>query len=358
MADTDNFWAVIPAGGAGTRLWPLSRADRPKFLLDLTGSGRTLLQATVDRLRPLSQDRIVVVTGSAHRDAVRDQLPEVPADHILAEPDPRDSMPAIGWAAAVVERLDPDAVMGSFAADHVIPDEERFHHHVSEAIHAAADGWLVTLGIEPTHPATGYGYIRLGESLPGHRGVRLAERFVEKPAAEVAAAYVAGGGYRWNAGMFVTRPGRLLDLLARQDPGFAGALRELAASPYRLAEIWSTLPRIAVDHAVAEPAAADGAVAVVPAQVRWHDVGDFAALRDLYDDPSSPLVSLGHPPATALDAGGVVIERSGRRVVVVGIPDVVVVDTEDVVLVTTLAHSQRVKELATDPAPGHRVDAP
>ena len=137
MPDVEGFWAVVPAGGAGTRLWPLSRADHPKFLLDLTGSGRTLLQATVDRLTPLTADRVVVVTGAAHAAAVRDQLPGLAPDRVLAEPAPRDSMAAIGLAAAVVERLDPDAVIGSFAADHVIPDVGAFHAAVREAVEVA-----------------------------------------------------------------------------------------------------------------------------------------------------------------------------------------------------------------------------
>ena len=167
MASIPGFWAVVPAGGAGTRLWPLSRAGHPKFLLDLTGSGRSLLQATVDRLEPLTGDRVVVVTGMRHADAVRAQLPQLGADAVLAEPTPRDSMAAIALAAAVIERRDPDAVIGSFAADHVIPDSAAFAEAITEAVEVAAAGHLVTIGIEPTSPATGFGYIRTGDPLPG-----------------------------------------------------------------------------------------------------------------------------------------------------------------------------------------------
>src|SRR5689334_18701339 len=205
----DRFWAVIPAGGAGTRLWPLSRATSPKFLHDLTGTGRSLLQATWDRLTPLTGSRVLVVTGEAHRSAVAAQLPGLPADQLLAEPSPRDSMAAIGWAAALLETRDPEAVLGSFAADHVIRDEDAFRECVAAAVAAAADDRVVTIGIEPTHPATGFGYIELGDRLgdgPAHAVVQ----FVEKPDRERAQEYLATGRFRWNAGMFVVKARVLL----------------------------------------------------------------------------------------------------------------------------------------------------
>lgn len=347
MDSVEHFWAVIPAGGAGTRLWPLSRAGSPKFLHDLTGSGRSLLQATVDRLAPLAEERMVVVTGAAHAEAVRDQLPGLPADGLVAEPSPRDSMAAIGLAAALIERRDPDAVMGSFAADHVIPDAAAFAACVRDAVATAAEGWLVTLGIEPTHPATGFGYIHLGpamEELPAH----FVREFVEKPAASVATEYVASGDYRWNAGMFVVRPGVLLDLLADSDPAFAKELRELAAAMDEGdldAVRWAGLPKIALDHAVAEPAAAGGHVAVVPGDFEWEDIGDFASLGDLLDpDASGALTVLGDEDLVHADAAsGLVLPRSGRVVAVIGLDDIVVVDTPDALLVTTRDRAQDVK---------------
>ena len=188
MASIPGFWAVVPAGGAGTRLWPLSRAGRPKFLLDLTGSGRSLLQTTIDRLEPLTDERVVVVTGVAHAAAVRAQLPGLGAEQVLAEPSPRDSMAAIGLAAAVIERRDPDAVIGSFAADHVIPDRAAFEAVIREAAAVARDGHLVTIGVEPTRAATGFGYIRAGEPLaPAPPTALRAVEFVEKPDAVRAA---------------------------------------------------------------------------------------------------------------------------------------------------------------------------
>lgn len=339
-----HFWAVVPAGGAGTRLWPLSRSSSPKFLRDLTGSGRSLLQGTYDRLAPAVEDRFLVVTGKAHRDAVADQLPELASGAIIAEPSARDSMAAIGLAAALLERRDPDAVMGSFAADHVIGDAEEFRRTVAVAVEAARDDWLVTIGIEPTHASTAFGYIHLGDGLPGHDAAFAVRAFVEKPSADVAAGYLATGDYRWNAGMFVVRPRVLLELLGASDPEFAAALRGIAADPDRLEEVWPTLPRIALDHAVAEPAADAGRVATVPAGFGWDDIGDFDSLATLLGKEGSSVLGAAELVET-LDATGLVVPAAGRLVAVVGLDDVVVVDTPDAVLVTTRARAQQVRQI-------------
>lgn len=346
-SDADGqLWAVVPAGGAGTRLWPLSRAGSPKFLHDLTGSGRTLLQATLDRLAPLVGDRVLVVTGDAHQDAVRRQLGALPADQVVAEPSPRDSMAAIGLAAAIVERKDPDALIGSFAADHVIADAEAFRSCVQEAAEVARTGLLVTIGIEPSHPSTGFGYIHLGKPLPGFATAHAVEEFVEKPDAERAAAYVASGEYRWNAGMFVARASVLLDLLAVEHPDLAAGVRTVAADPERLDDVWPDLTKIAIDHAVAEPAAAAGNVAVVPGAFGWEDIGDYAALADLVPDRGTGVKVLGDPElVVALDSTGLVVPHGGRTVALLGVEDVVVIDTGDAVLVTSRARAQEVKSV-------------
>ncbi|MDN5790550.1 MAG: mannose-1-phosphate guanylyltransferase [Micrococcales bacterium] len=354
-----GLWAVIPAGGAGTRLWPLSRRAAPKFLHDLTGSGQSLLRGTWSRLTPLVGDRFLVVTGAAHEDAVRRQLPMLPDDAVVAEPSPRDSMPAIGLAAAILERRDADAVLGSFAADHVITKTCAFETAVQEAVVLAEQGELVTIGIEPTRAATGFGYIRLGEPLvvDGAEHGRRVEAFVEKPDAQTAARYLATGEYRWNAGMFVVRAGTLLELLAAGHPQMVASLRTIAANPGRMPELWPTLPKIAIDHAVAEPAAAAGRVAVVPADLGWDDIGDFASLAGLVA-PSSAHPGLriltGTKGADSSDStGGVVVVEttgliaagSGRTVAVAGLEDIVVVDTPDALLVTSIEHAQDVKKL-------------
>jgi mannose-1-phosphate guanylyltransferase len=344
-ASSEHFWAVVPAGGAGTRLWPVSRAGSPKFLHDLTGSGRSLLQATWDRLVPLTGSRLLVVTGRAHEDAVRAQLPALPADQLLVEPAPRDSMAAIGWAAAVLEARDPDAVLGSFAADHVIVDEEAFGSCVASAVGAAEQGYVVTIGIEPTHPATGFGYIEMGSVLDGGPARRVS-RFVEKPDLRRAQEYLATGRFRWNAGMFVVRASVLLDLLAQWHPELASGLRCLATDPTRLDELWPGLEKIAIDHAVAEPASATGRVAVVPGSFGWDDVGDFSSLgRLLEDEDGMPGVRvLGDASAVRMvESTGIVVPHGGRVVAVVGLEDVVVVDTPDALLVMSRERSQDVK---------------
>jgi len=357
MPAIDNFWAVIPAGGAGTRLWPLSRSSSPKFLHDLTGTGQSLLQDTWTRLVPLAEERFLVVTGRAHEQAVRAQLPAVGADGVLAEPSPRDSMAAIGLAAALLERADPDAVMGSFAADHVIRDPGAFGEAVEAAVAAARDGWLVTLGIEPTFPSSAFGYIHLGEGLTGHPRAYAVRDFVEKPSTETAESYLASGRFRWNAGMFVVRPNVLLDLLAEWHPDFAATLRDLAKDLSRLDELWPGLPKIALDHAVAEPAAAAGRVVVVPADFGWDDIGDFDSLAGLLGERGDGLRVLGDDALVrAVDATGLVVPRSGRVVAVVGLDDVVVVDTPDALLVTTRAHAQRVKQVVTGLQQDDRAD--
>ena len=349
-AAIDGFWAVIPAGGAGTRLWPLSRSSSPKFLHDLTGAGRTMLQSTWDRLEPLCGDQIVVVTGVPHQSDVRAQLPGLATANLVAEPSPRDSMAAIGLAAAMLERRDPGVVIGSFHADHVIGEAAVFVDCVREAVEVARAGYFVTIGIEPTRPATGFGYIHVGDRLaiPGAPNGRAVRSFVEKPDETTARAYLDTGEYRWNAGMFVVKASVLLDLLAEFHPAMAAGLRAIAAEPARLEELWPGLTKVAIDHAVAEPAAARGRVAVVPGAFTWDDVGDFASLGSLLSDAAAMpgLRVLGEVDLVlAKDTTGLVIPGSGRTVAVLGLDDIVVVDTPDALLVTTRARAQDVKVL-------------
>ena len=358
--------AIIPAGGAGTRLWPLSRRGRPKFLLDLTGAGRSLLQDTVERLAPVTAST-TVVTGVAHIAAVADQLPSIPRDNLLAEPSPRDSMAAIGLAAAVIaHRHGRDAVVGSFAADHTVADRAAFADAVRQAALLAEQGWVVTIGIEATGPSTAFGYIHAGDptDVPGAPDGRRVLGFTEKPDADTAAAYLATGDYRWNAGMFVVRAGVLLDHLAELRPQLAQGIEAIAAvwdAPEReevLAERWPALEKIAIDHAIAEPVAAAGGVATVPVSMGWNDVGGFDALTDLVpprtegtaagagvlDDVDGAALAAPGAEIQAVDSDGALIaSTSGRTVVLLGVPGTVVVDTPDALLVTTPAHAQDVK---------------
>ncbi|MFV0460986.1 MAG: mannose-1-phosphate guanylyltransferase [Actinomycetales bacterium] len=351
-----GFAAVIPAGGAGTRLWPLSRAAAPKFLHDLTGGGRTLVQATYDRVAPLAGDGVLVVTGAAHVRAVSEQLPQVPAQDLLAEPSPRDSMAAIGLAAAVLARRNPDAVLGSFAADHVITRLADFESAVVEAVAAARAGYVATIGITPAFPATGFGYIRAAGDLgaPGTSTAQRVAEFVEKPDIETASRYLASGEYYWNAGMFVVGAQVLLDHLGTQLPALRDGLVQIAQeieagnADKAFTEIWPGLTKIAIDHAIAEPVAARGGVAVVPGTFGWDDVGDWHSLADLLPGGNRPggLALLGDADRVVTqDASGIIVPAGERLVAVVGMQDVVVVDTPDAVMVTTRGRAQDVKKI-------------
>ncbi|MBW4094931.1 MAG: NTP transferase domain-containing protein [Acidobacteria bacterium] len=349
----DRFYAVIPAGGTGTRLWPLSRAAAPKFLHDLTGSGSTLLRATYDRLEPLAGDRVLVVTGQAHREAVCRQLPEVTDGNLVLESEPKDSAAAIGLAAAILYQRDPQYIMGSFAADQVISPMGAFQEAVREAVATAATGKIVTIGISPTHASTGFGYIREGEYLavPGAPSAKAVVEFVEKPSHEVAESYLKSGDYLWNAGMFVAPVALMLKHLEANQPELYAGLNEIAQAwdtPDRdevTARIWPTLPKIAIDYAVAEPAAEAGDVAVVPGTFLWDDVGDFAAIGRLNSAREVDAVTVMGEGARVFteDASGVVVSDTKRVIALIGIKDVVIVDTPDALLVTTTEHAQQVK---------------
>lgn len=342
--------AIVPAGGAGTRLWPLSRRNYPKFLTDLTGAGRTLIQQTYDRLAPVSET-VTVVTGVAHRDAVAAQLPELGEDAIIAEPSPRDSMAAIALAAAVIAKRAGDVVIGSFAADHLIADVPAFHAALAEAERAAEMGYLTTIGITPDHPATGFGYIYEGEVLAEEGTARHVQRFVEKPDAATAAKYLATDQYRWNAGMFVVKTSVLLGALERFQPGlYAGimaiaAAYDTAAGPDVLAEHWPELKKIAIDHAIAEPLAETGGVAVVPVEMGWSDVGDYASLRELLDGSAHVAPGGRAQPVIAIDSPGALVYTHSKPVAVLGLENAVIVESENAILVTNIACSQEVKAI-------------
>ncbi|MHA7263637.1 mannose-1-phosphate guanylyltransferase [Arthrobacter sp. TMN-37] len=350
----DRFHGVIPAGGVGTRLWPLSRAAAPKFLHDLTGSGSTLIRATYDRLGPLCPGRTMVVTGVVHRGAVLAQLPELEDDNLVLESEPKDSAAAIGLAAAILYRRDPDIIMGSFAADQVITPVDVFQSAVREAIHTAAHGYIVTIGIEPSHPSTGFGYIRAGEPLDiqGAPSAHSVIEFVEKPSAAVARGYLESGKYSWNAGMFVAPVALMLKHLEANEPELYAGLSEIADdwdTPHRVEtarRVWPALPKIAIDYAVAEPAAAAGDVAMIPGRFTWDDVGDFAAIGRLNPaTENSDLKVMGEGARVfSENASGIVVSDTKRVIALIGINDVVIVDTPDALLVTTKEHAQEVKK--------------
>ena len=385
----DDFYAIIPAGGTGTRLWPLSREAKPKFLFDLLGSGRTLIQSTFDRLAAIAgMDHVCISTGERHVDAVEEQMPEVAPEHIFAEPAPRDSTAAIALATAVLARRHGNDIMvGSFAADHVIRGKVAFVDAVRQAVATARAGYVTTIGIAASRPSTAFGYIHEGESLaarvPDAPDAVLVERFVEKPNAATAQAYLNTGEYRWNAGMFVMRADVLLDHLHRVKPQLARAIdaiadavieddRDLARAQAEAHErgenvretvnpddfhahrdeamrkYWQGIEKIAFDYAVAEPLSVEGGVAMIPGDFGWDDIGDFnsvAALLPSVDERNLKILGNTEQVVTLDSAGDIVVPNSERTVALLGVNDMVVVDTPDALLITPRARSQEVKSM-------------
>lgn len=350
-ANNPNFFAIIPAGGVGSRLWPLSRASTPKFLHDLTGSGQTLLQDTWDRLKPIAGNKIMIVTGNVHAAAVAEQLPELNQAELILEPSPKDSTAAIALAAAVLYKQNPNVIIGSFAADHVILDDKAFHKTVSEAISVAEKGNIVTIGLKPTEASVAFGYIHKGSPLDSETACRV-QKFEEKPNISLAKKYVASGEYLWNAGMFIAPAKLLLEVLSETEPKLHEQIMSLAnawgtsSQEAVLAATWPKLKKIAIDYAIAEPAAEKGLVAVVPGDFEWHDVGDFASIAELQSQGrKGNLAVLGSAKVLSDSSSGILVSDTDRLVALIGLEDVIVVDTPDALLVTTKEHAQKVKSL-------------
>lgn len=340
------MFAIIMAGGAGTRLWPLSRRRTPKQLLALTGE-TSLLQQTVARLGTVLEPHdIYVITSQAHARATREQLPQLPPDNVLGEPLARSTAVAAGLAT-VLARRESDEVVFVVPADHFVADEEAFAASLREAARAAERGYLVTLGIVPTHPATAYGYIHAGERLHPDAPVALVERFVEKPDVAAAATMLEAGGHFWNAGIFVWRVYVFHQALERFQPELAAVLERIAAlhrTPGWMSDVRDLLepiPAITIDVGIAEPAAAEGRMAVVPLDAGWSDIGSWSALLEtLSGARGADLVASG----PHLDRGShrVLVHGGDRLIVTVGLEDVIIVDTPDALLV---CHRDRAEEI-------------
>ncbi len=340
---SEQFVAVIMAGGQGQRFWPLSTPGKPKQFLDLSQSGRTLLQATFDRVLPLagSPRRILVATAERYVPLVRQQLPELPPENLLVEPTPRDSAPAIALACLTIEERFGDVVAGFFSSDHEIADADAFQDVTRAAIRLAADEQgLVTIGITPSRPATGYGYIEVGE--PVGAGNRVA-RFVEKPNLPTAKAYLAGGRHLWNAGIFVWRVRTALAELDELDPDLMLPLRRAFASG-EVEAVFPTLKKISIDFALMERTEK---ALVVPGTFRWDDIGDWVALERLLtpeDGPGGANTVVGRHVGLDTSRNIVYTEDPDDVIVTLGVHDLVIVKRGNAVL---LVHKDRVQELKT-----------
>lgn len=359
-----SLHVIIPAGGPGSRLWPVSRVGKPKFLLDLLGEGCSLLQATVDRLSPLAAS-LTVVTGTDHAEAVASQnlnarlaASAKEQYQILEEPSRKNSLGAIAWAAARIQEKYGSVIAGSFAADHAIKSVAVFRGAVSAAVEAAREGKIVTIGIAPSCPSTAYGYICASdrELSPKNSQPRVfdVKSFKEKPSRSQAESYLAAGGYFWNAGMFVFNTEVFLSHLNNLLPRYYETIQEMVhvtSGTTDFTEVWESLPSYPIDTAIAEPIADEGGVAVVAADnFGWSDVGDFASLRlTIAGDAPQNSVVRGSGKTQLLASPGAFVDHGGtEKLVLLGIPNAVVIRRADVTLVTTTQYAQELGDVVAE----------
>jgi mannose-1-phosphate guanylyltransferase/mannose-6-phosphate isomerase len=342
--------AVILAGGSGTRLWPLSTPNFPKQFLPLP-SGQSMIQETLARVAPLvSPERAWVVTGRSMAGLVHEHLPSIPVDHILGEPVGRNSAPAIAWVAAIIARRDPQAIMASFHADAVVANVEALAQTLRLAYGLAGQGYLVTLGVKPTTPETGYGYIRFSGQVSegyGHQAF-LAARFVEKPDLATAQSYLKDGRYVWNSGMFIWKAEAILSEMRTHLPELARKIERIVSAMGTsqevptIDEIWPTLMAISIDHGILEKTKN---LVVIPAELGWNDVGNWEQYGSLFPSDAQGVGAVGSH--IGLECQNVfVYNATARQVYTIGLEDVVVVEVEGATVVCHKDHVQRVKELA------------
>ena len=348
----DHYYAVIMAGGGGTRLWPLSRQSRPKQLLSLFDE-RSLFQIAVSRLEGVfPYERILVVTVESQAALLKAQVPEIPAENYLIEPLPRGTASVVGLAAIALQQRDPQAVMAILTSDHYIGNEYRFRRLLEAAFTVAQEGYLVTLGVEPTFPATGYGYIQRGSLLGRYNKLDVYEvlRFIEKPGEEAAREMLLSGDHAWNSGMFVWRVDAILDEIKRQMPRLAQTLAEIgqawntAQQAEVLQKLWPALKNETIDYGIMEGA---NKVAVIPAAgLGWSDVGSWDSLFDVFQgNKQGNIVMGGEHIALDTQRSLIYVNQPHRLIVTIGVEDLIVVDTGDVLLVCRKDQAQKVRQV-------------
>jgi len=340
------YYAVIMAGGSGTRLWPLSRQHYPKQALKLVGE-RTMFQYAVERIAPLfPPERILIVTREAHAEILMEQAPQLPQSNFILEPEGRGTAPAIGLAAVHLAAKDPDATMVILTADHFISAEDEFCQVLAAAEKVAAVGWLVTLGIQPSSASTGFGYIHQGDALGKQNGNTFYDvrRFTEKPDPTTAQQMIASGDYSWYSGMFIWRVADILAEFLQQMPGFYCQLKQvgraLDSSDYEavLHQVWSKVEKQTIDYGVMEGA---DRVVVIPVDIGWTDVGSWGSLLELLPTDANNNVLVG--PHLGIDTEDTLVVGNKRLVATMGVRDLVIIDTEDAVMVCSKDREQDVK---------------
>jgi mannose-1-phosphate guanylyltransferase len=364
-----KFAPVILAGGSGTRFWPRSRKARAKQVLALDGE-RTMIQQTVDRLNTLANPADVwVITNDLLDEVIADQLPEVPREHILSEPAARNTAPACALAAFLLEKSEPETVIGVFPSDHVVKNVARFAEVIRAGVAVAASGdKVVVLGVPPTRAETGYGYIELGARVEDSHGVavRRVKRFTEKPNTALAEQFVASGNYAWNAGIFLWSARTLANAIREHRPAMAPLLERIAEA-YRsskaefdrvFAEVYPQCENISIDYAVLEPRSAKGeagsGIYCLPGDFEWNDLGCWSALHEHAAGCPPEKVSIANvfdgddPLCISIDSTGNYVHAPGKVIALVGVSNLVVVQTKDALLITTRERSQDVGKVVAE----------
>jgi len=348
------MYIVILAGGSGTRFWPLSRSARPKQLISITGD-RTMLQRTVERVLPLKPKRILIITNAIQAEETERQLAhyrKVPID-VISEPLARNTAPAIGLAATIIAAHDPQGVMVVLPADHFIKDEESLRQTLVHASHAARNGYLVTLGIMPSRPETGYGYIEADMELRG-AGPFPVRRFVEKPPLAQAITYLEEGNFFWNSGMFIWRADTILQELESHLPAmaetfskisFTNDVWELSDLDQQIATVYDSVESVSIDVGVMEKSSR---VQVVPVEMGWSDVGSWSSLPEVIDANAAGTVCVNAKGHVSIDSSDCIIYSDSRFVATVGVKNLIIVSTPDAVLVCDTSRAQDVKKVVEE----------